>query len=892
MESPLSSTQAKEIDQICRTCGTCTRVKPGRYSLRHPIPLDIGPPKTYGELLSNLLKINLAMETENIMPQRLCIKCANLLKNVYMFILEARKLHEKYSSQQWYLENVLKNQDCLQEIPIDFPKGSQIVVDIKTEPQPSMNLLNSEYVETGVKLEQSNANAKKGEETKNSDEHALNDVVVKFEHNGEGKSSRVVGENIKKNIVNNSQQSDDNQGCNLPIADGEYTKETNDSKESIQRHLAVRCDLCDKIYINYKAFATHKTYAHMTDEKKLRCAVCDFKTSRISSLKVHLTTIHGPECVEKYIKPKNDRVRNFGCDLCSRKYCRKDDLQKHVKKKHVNGSRIEKQKLRGNVEKRKDFHLCNFCGQSFTTHSSLQIHSRKHTGERPFKCDLCEKAFMRQQDMKLHRVIHSDEKPHQCFECGKSFKRSDKLRDHMRVHSELRPHKCTEYTRCRTCIKTSSSYQSLEQVINNDTDQAKTYGELVKDLLQVASGVDHVSALEDQLPQKICKKCANLLRNVYLFIVEARRRHEELLQYLCGIKSEDCLQEVSIDLPNLTEMQIKSEPEIIETPVSSLEDKSDQNCISLKPELNHDSVHETKEHSLVDCGPENLHSDASDISSVAEDDLMDFNLSPKSLAVRCDICDKVYKNAIALTAHKTFSHMPEEKKIPCALCNFKTSRTSAFKVHLRTIHGPETVDKYFKPRRVCKGSFCCTMCPKRYSRKNDLQRHIKKTHINGENSVRKAAKSGQKSKQKYRQSYLCTFCGQSFAEKYYLSIHARTHTGDSPFKCEFCEKSFKRSDSLRYHMVTHSDEKPHACSECGKSFKRKDKLRTHMRVHSELRPYKCSECEKTFKYSSVLKTHMHIHTGQTPFSCKICGENFSLRTSLNIHCAKNGHFEI
>ncbi|KAL9891201.1 uncharacterized protein ACN427_009842 [Glossina fuscipes fuscipes] len=447
-------------------------------------------------------------------------------------------------------------------------------------------------------------------------------------------------------------------------------------------------------------------------------------------------------------------------------------------------------------------------------------------------------------------------------------------------------------TRCRTCIKTSSSYQSLEQVINNDTDQAKTYGELVKDLLQVASGVDHVSTLEDQLPQKICKKCANLLRNVYLFIVEARRRHEELLQYLCGIKSEDCLQEVSIDLPNLTEMQIKSEPEIIETTASSLEDKSEQNCISLKPELNHDSVHETKEHSLVDCGPENLHSDASDISSVAEDDLMDFNLSPKSLAVRCDICDKVYKNAIALTAHKTFSHMPEEKKIPCALCNFKTSRTSAFKVHLRTIHGPETVDKYFKPRRVCKGSFCCTMCPKRYSRKNDLQRHIKKTHVNGENSVRKAAKSGQKSKQKYRQSYLCTFCGQSFAEKYYLSIHARTHTGDSPFKCEFCEKSFKRSDSLRYHMVTHSDEKPHTCSECGKSFKRKDKLRTHMRVHSELRPYKCSECEKTFKYSSVLKTHMHIHTGQTPFSCKICGENFSLRTSLNIHCAKNGHFEI
>ncbi|KAL9875678.1 uncharacterized protein ACN427_013742 isoform 2-T2 [Glossina fuscipes fuscipes] len=227
-----SSMQPKEIDHICRTCGF-VRAKPGRYSLHDFIPLNTGPPKTYGEFLT--------CYGENIMPQRLCIKCANLLKNVYIFILEARKLHEKYSSQQWYLENVLKNQDCLQEIPIDFPKGSQIIVDMKTEPQPSTNLLNSDYGETGVKVEESNAKVKKGEETKNTDEHSLSDVIVKVEHNGEAKSSRVVGDNIKKNIVNNSQQSDDNQECHLAIADGEDTKDTkeiNGNKGSIQRHLA------------------------------------------------------------------------------------------------------------------------------------------------------------------------------------------------------------------------------------------------------------------------------------------------------------------------------------------------------------------------------------------------------------------------------------------------------------------------------------------------------------------------------------------------------------------------------------------------------------------------------------------------------------------------------
>uniref|UniRef100_A0A1A9Z504 Protein krueppel n=1 Tax=Glossina pallidipes TaxID=7398 RepID=A0A1A9Z504_GLOPL len=464
----------------------------------------------------------------------------------------------------------------------------------------------------------------------------------------------------------------------------------------------------------------------------------------------------------------------------------------------------------------------------------------------------------------------------------------------------------TKEIRCRTCIKPASSYQSLQQTINEIDTPSKTYGDLLNDLLQM----DYTS-IEDYLPQKICKKCASLLKKIYAFILEAQRRHEEFTQHLGGITTQNCLREIPIDLPptkevqiktdpeeteethnllELVEVQIKTEPGITEESYSSQEGRKTQIDVSLKSSLNPDSDSKTEEQTLSDFRLKNVSNDTNDALSATEDETKeDFRIPQTFLAVRCDICDKVYDNAVALKIHKTYTHMPEEQKIPCALCSFRTSRTSAIKVHLRTIHGPEMVDKYFKPRRA-KGSFCCTLCPKRYSRKDDLQRHVKKVHINGEN-VEKKPKSEQKSKKRSNQTYLCTFCGQSFAENGTLSKHVRIHTGDSPFKCEFCEKAFKRSDSLRYHLVTHSDEKPHICSECGKSFKRKDKLRTHMRVHSELRPYKCTECEKTFKYSSVLKTHMQIHTGQTPFSCRTCGENFSLRTSLNIHCVKMGHLQ-
>uniref|UniRef100_A0A1A9Z507 Protein krueppel n=1 Tax=Glossina pallidipes TaxID=7398 RepID=A0A1A9Z507_GLOPL len=462
------------------------------------------------------------------------------------------------------------------------------------------------------------------------------------------------------------------------------------------------------------------------------------------------------------------------------------------------------------------------------------------------------------------------------------------------------------YKGCRTCARTASNFLALHQIINDADTQSKSYGELLLSLLKV----ECASSIEDQLPQKLCTKCASLLKKVYIFIGEAEKRHEELMQYLCGISAQNCLQEIPIDLPQQKEMQIKADPDITESSHNLLElaevqiktepqlseeafpltkGRSKQADALITSYLNHNNDCNTDQQTLSDYRLKNECNDTSDVLSVAEDDVKDFKLPQASLAIRCDMCDKVYDNSIALKKHKTYAHMPEEQKIPCALCSYKSSRPSVIRLHLKNMHGPEMVDKYFKPRRVLKGNLFCALCPKRYSSKDNLQKHIKKVHNNdNDNSVKK---TDHKTKNKSDQIFLCTFCGQSFAEKGTLSKHIRIHTGDKPFKCNFCEKTFRNSSNLKYHLTTHSDEKPHTCSECGKSFKRKDKLRSHMHVHSELRPYKCSECGKTFKYSGVLKTHMQIHKNQAPFTCGTCGETFSLKTSLNKHCVKMVHLQ-
>lgn len=49
-------------------------------------------------------------------------------------------------------------------------------------------------------------------------------------------------------------------------------------------------------------------------------------------------------------------------------------------------------------------HFCHLCQKNFSSTSSLQIHMRTHTGERPFVCSVCQKAFTTKGNLKVCNV--------------------------------------------------------------------------------------------------------------------------------------------------------------------------------------------------------------------------------------------------------------------------------------------------------------------------------------------------------------------------------------------------------------------------------------------------------------------------------------------------------
>lgn len=92
--------------------------------------------------------------------------------------------------------------------------------------------------------------------------------------------------------------------------------------------------------------------------------------------------------------------------------------------------------------------------KNFNQSSSLIIHQRTHTGEKPYQCEESGKSFNNSSHFSARPGIHTGERPHVCPDCGKSFSKSSDLRAHHRTHTGEKPYGCQD---CGKCFSKSSA---------------------------------------------------------------------------------------------------------------------------------------------------------------------------------------------------------------------------------------------------------------------------------------------------------------------------------------------------------------------------------------------------------------------------------------------------
>jgi len=89
-----------------------------------------------------------------------------------------------------------------------------------------------------------------------------------------------------------------------------------------------------------------------------------------------------------------------------------------------------------------DGHVCQFCGQEFSTNSRLRDHVNVHTGSTPFACAICDRKFAKRSSLTQHQRYHRDHKSFMCRFCHKCFNSKYACAVHERLHTGENPFRC------------------------------------------------------------------------------------------------------------------------------------------------------------------------------------------------------------------------------------------------------------------------------------------------------------------------------------------------------------------------------------------------------------------------------------------------------------------
>jgi uncharacterized Zn-finger protein len=98
--------------------------------------------------------------------------------------------------------------------------------------------------------------------------------------------------------------------------------------------------------------------------------------------------------------------------------------------------------------------VCTVCKKGFTCSKQLKVHSRTHTGERPYACDTCGKTFAYNHVLKLHMMAHLGERLYKCTICSETHTSKKALETHIKSHGSAT-------NRQSAAAASTSSYSSI-----------------------------------------------------------------------------------------------------------------------------------------------------------------------------------------------------------------------------------------------------------------------------------------------------------------------------------------------------------------------------------------------------------------------------------------------
>ena len=225
------------------------------------------------------------------------------------------------------------------------------------------------------------------------------------------------------------------------------TKHTDPDKQ--ERH---PCLQCDYVGTNESYLAKHVQLRHA--EKRHICQQCFKGFGNKNALAKHVKGVHEgfrwnrsihsltkqpcPQCgvvmlkknLTKHIMVAHQKVRNFPCDICGKKFGSRNGLDQHlmVHRVDINNKRVYR-------------FYCDICTYGSNKLKLIEEHRlTAHFGQtipKPHLCPICGRGFTVKLAMQKHLVLHEDES-RVCDICSRDFKTTRILKLHMKKSHGLR----------------------------------------------------------------------------------------------------------------------------------------------------------------------------------------------------------------------------------------------------------------------------------------------------------------------------------------------------------------------------------------------------------------------------------------------------------------------
>ncbi|KAI8521957.1 hypothetical protein Bbelb_017110 [Branchiostoma belcheri] len=143
---------------------------------------------------------------------------------------------------------------------------------------------------------------------------------------------------------------------------------------------------------------------------QFHCADCDFKSTIRSKMEGHI----------------KDQDHSYGCGGCAFKSKWNRSWRKHMQRKHG----MLKQSVYHQL-----MYQCGECGYTTKARKAINMHIRKHSGERPFKCSQCNYAAKDKSTLRRHSKCHGGGGRFTCEICNFSTSQKTTLGKHMKSHN-------------------------------------------------------------------------------------------------------------------------------------------------------------------------------------------------------------------------------------------------------------------------------------------------------------------------------------------------------------------------------------------------------------------------------------------------------------------------